>query len=215
MEDLKHHLTLFSSWAKKWHIQINPNKSQAKIFTLRRPDVLPNLTYQNQSITWLPHNKTVKYLGVLFDKRLTWQQNIKHRIALATSRVHQLYPILKKSSPLQLHVATHLYKAMIRPILSYASPIWAAAAKTNINKIQIFQNRFLRTITKAPWYIPNAQLHIELGITPIPVHFSLLAAKFYPKILKIPSAIHFHIGKQNPHRKRLKRKLPREFFDPP
>ena len=138
-----------------------------------------------------------------------------HRIALATKRTHQLYPLLKKSSPLQLHTSIHLYQTMIRPILSYASPVWAAASKTNIQKIQTFQNKFLRIITKAPWFIPNSQIHQELGITPITVHFSLLSAKFYNKISRIPSAIHFKLGKQNPHRKRLKRKLPREFFDPP
>ncbi|KAF0770095.1 zinc finger MYM-type protein 6-like [Aphis craccivora] len=35
---------------------------------------------------------------------------------------------------------------------------------SNLNKIQIFQSKCLRQITKAPYYISNDTLHRDLGI---------------------------------------------------
>ena len=37
-----------------------------------------------------------------------------------------------------------------------------SASHSNIEILQIFQNKFLRTIVNAPWYIPNKLLYTDL-----------------------------------------------------
>ena len=56
---------------------------------------------------------------------------------------------------------------MIKPILLYASPAWTAVRKTHRSKLQIFQNKTLRRITNAPWYVRNKIIHRDLNIESI------------------------------------------------
>lgn len=37
-----------------------------------------------------------------------------------------------------------LYTVTIRPLITYACPLWVAASKTKIKKLQTLQNKFLR-----------------------------------------------------------------------
>ncbi|GFV33923.1 hypothetical protein TNCV_4585581 [Trichonephila clavipes] len=53
---------------------------------------------------------------------------------------------------------------ILRPTLIHACPIWGHAAHSNINQIEIAQNLILRTITKADWYIRNADIRSALNI---------------------------------------------------
>ncbi|PSN56938.1 hypothetical protein C0J52_07406 [Blattella germanica] len=46
----------------------------------------------------------------------------------------------------------------------YSGPIWGSASPSQIKRIQTFQNRCLRLITNAPWYIRNSTLHTDLQV---------------------------------------------------
>ncbi|GFT08166.1 uncharacterized protein TNCV_3481191 [Trichonephila clavipes] len=45
-----------------------------------------------------------------------------------------------------------IYKLVLRPILQYASPIWAHAAYSNIKMLESAQNKIIKIITDSPWY---------------------------------------------------------------
>jgi len=60
-----------------------------------------------------------------------------------------------------------VYKTILRPIMTYAAPIWSHAAKSHLQRLQTFQNRVLRMIQDAPWYIRGRQLHDECDIPTI------------------------------------------------
>jgi len=57
-----------------------------------------------------------------------------------------------------------MYKSLIQPMWTYDLQLWGNAKKTNLNKIQTFQNYTLRKITKAPPYVSNPMLHTNLQI---------------------------------------------------
>ncbi|GFT57786.1 hypothetical protein NPIL_235501 [Nephila pilipes] len=67
----------------------------------------------------------------------------------------------------------------LQPILSYVCAIWGNTNQTNINKLQIHQNRDFRLITGAPVFIPRRILHDELNIETIPQLIRKLAIAFY------------------------------------
>jgi hypothetical protein len=47
-----------------------------------------------------------------------------------------------------------LYKTILKPILTYGVTLWGTACHSNIEILQRFQNKVLRTLANAPWYIP-------------------------------------------------------------
>lgn len=154
---LQSHQNLYSAWSFKWNVDINPTKTQFKIFTSRRPKSIAfnNITVNNANIKALPSTTPRKYPGFLFDTRLNWKCNILHRKLLAQIKLRTLYPILNPASPLSLPNRIQLYKSILRPVLTYGAHIWGSDAKSNTNHCQIFQNKILRLATKSPWFISN------------------------------------------------------------
>jgi hypothetical protein len=61
-------------WCERWNIKINEDKTRAIYFTHRDrpPDSLLTLNERN-----IPFVNNVKYLGVIFDKRMTWRLHIE------------------------------------------------------------------------------------------------------------------------------------------
>jgi hypothetical protein len=67
--------------------------------------------------------------------------------------------------------------------LANAAPEWGYAAKTHINKLQIFQNKVLRIITKLPRVTPIETLHEQTGMETIQTHVSILNKKFWEELI--------------------------------
>jgi hypothetical protein len=102
-------------------------------------------------------------------------------VSKANHRLRQLYPILNKSSYLNINLALTIYKTLIRPIITYAAPAWGYAAKTHLSKVQVFQNKVLRIVTKLPRVTSIEILHDQTGMETIKSHVRKLARKLYFK----------------------------------
>lgn len=87
-------------------MKINETKSTRVIFTLR------NFDYPPVSL-----NNKVKYLGLTFDKCLTWNSHLRLKRKLVNSRLHLLRLLLKSKVSLTNKVT--IYKAMIRLVWLY------------------------------------------------------------------------------------------------
>ncbi|GFT61521.1 probable RNA-directed DNA polymerase from transposon X-element [Trichonephila clavipes] len=71
---LNKHLKLLEKYYDQWKISINVEKSAAIIFTKKRK-LPPPPTMYNTTIPW---SQSTKYLGIIFDKNLTWRTHIQH-----------------------------------------------------------------------------------------------------------------------------------------
>ena len=78
-------------------------------------------------------------------------------------KLRQLYWLTGKPSKMSLHCKVLIYKTIIKPVSTYGSQLWGIAAKSNIQIIQRFQNKVLRIITNAPWYIRNDRISSDLN----------------------------------------------------
>jgi len=66
-------------------------------------------------------------------------------------------------SKLQLSIENKLL--LYKTIRTYGIQLWGTAFNSNIEIIQRFQNRYLRIIVNAPWYVTNDTLHLDLNIS--------------------------------------------------
>jgi len=82
-------------------------------------------------------------------------------------RYRELYWLLGRTSPLSINNKLLLYKKVIAPIWTYGLELWGCASKSNIAIIQKFQSKLLRAIVNAPWYVTNAMIHSDLGISTV------------------------------------------------
>jgi hypothetical protein len=111
----------------------------------------------------IPFVNSAKYLGVIFDKKVTWRLHIEMNEAKAFSTFIRLYSLFK-SERLSANIKLTLHKAVIRSVMTYASLAWEFAADTHLLKLQRPQNKVLRTIGNFPRRTPVRDLHIPFQI---------------------------------------------------
>jgi hypothetical protein len=75
-----------------------------------------------------------------------------------------MYWILSRKSELSIQNKLLIDKAFLKPIWTYAIPLWGTASNLNIEILQRYQNKVLRAIVDAPWYISNKVLPADLEV---------------------------------------------------
>ena len=91
-------------------------------------------------------------------------------------------------------------------MLTYGCAVWGTASKSNLKKVQTFQNKVLRIIINAPWFLRNQHIHEELGISTIEQFIKNCAEKFFNKLDECPGVVFYQLNQPLPSR-RLKRTL--------
>jgi hypothetical protein len=89
----------------------------------------------------IPSVNRAKYLGVIFDKKITWRLHIEMIEAKAFRTFIRVYSIFK-SERLSANIKLTLHKALIRSVMTYASPAWEFATDSHLVKLQRLQTKF-------------------------------------------------------------------------
>lgn len=177
---IQKHVNLIEDWFDKWRIKINPAKSVLVLFSNRR-SLPPPITLNGQFVHF---QREVKYLGIHLDSHLTWQKHISYAISKFNKAKKDLAHLLYARN-LSISNKILLFKTVLRPILLYAAPVWGSAAKTHIKKLQVQQNRLLRAISHADWYVRNTTIHRNLKIKSITQEIKNLFNSTYNTALDI------------------------------
>ncbi len=147
-------------WASRWNIQLNAAKTIRVDFAL-----CPHLT-DPLLVNGVPvkPSSSARYLGVHLDKELNWSVHVKKKSVEFKIRRRAVAWMLRADNKISLSNKRLLYKSVLRPIWTYGMPLWGAAVDTHVTKIQRQQNIVLRSITDAPKYVSNLQLHDDLNL---------------------------------------------------
>jgi hypothetical protein len=82
----------------------------------------------------IPFINSVKYLGVIFDKKITWRLHIETVATKAYRTFIGLYSLFR-SDRLSTRSKLTLHKALLRSIMTYACPAWELAADAHLMKL--------------------------------------------------------------------------------
>ena len=85
-----------------------------------------------------------KYLGVLLDSTLNYNQHIA---SVVRTVLHKVTLLSKVKRYLQDESAIQIYKSMILPYIDYADVVFANSNVSDIEKLQRLQNRRLKVYT--------------------------------------------------------------------
>jgi Reverse transcriptase (RNA-dependent DNA polymerase) len=193
-KNLQTALNNLETYYENWRIKINVTKSDAVLFSRRKKKErlkTNSLTLFDEKIKW---SKEAKYLGVTMDQKLNWGTHINTVANKANKRIGILSPLLNRRSNLSQSNSLLLYRSMIRPIMTYAAPIWGTARKVHIKKLQTIQNKVTRMITKSPWYIRNVDIHDDLNLLTMSSTIKQQADKFFKDLPKIPNSLICNLG---------------------
>ncbi|GFV78693.1 RNA-directed DNA polymerase from mobile element jockey [Trichonephila clavipes] len=122
IKNIQHFLDKLETWLTHWRIAINVDKTQAIVF--RKWGVIDppfQLTLFDDYIQWVP---VVKYLGLHIDSRLTFKKHIDYLSEKFWGRISLAISLVGRRSPLSLENKVILYKQILRPVITYGSPVW-------------------------------------------------------------------------------------------
>lgn len=155
---LQRSINKVTNWTKKWRIKLNETKSVHINFTNKIVNRIPIVINSKQ----VPYSNTAKYLGMTLDAKLRWKEHVKKKKEELNIKYRKMYWLLGRHSELTLHNKLLLYRQILKPLWTYGIQLWGCTKKTNVMIIQTFQNKVLRSIVNAPWYVRNEDLHKDL-----------------------------------------------------
>ena len=141
-------LAKYSKYCRKWKIKTNDTNPKLSTSVAKLPQ--EGLKVNNTTVSWKNH---VKYLGLTLDKRLTYKEHIEQTIVKAEKLLKVLHTFLHRKSKLNIKNKMLIYYSFLRPVITYATPIWKFCASTHKKRLQVLQNKILKIITNVPpWY---------------------------------------------------------------
>ena len=95
---------------------------------------------------------------------------------------------------MQEHNKLTIYKLLIRPIPTYAAPVWSNTSLSNYRHLQLLQSKCLRVIGDYPTRTPISHLHSTLPLELIHEFIYRLTVKFFHSCSTHPNPLVCQIG---------------------
>ena len=136
----------------------------------------------------IPRATSIRYLGVFFTFNLSWELHVRTMANRARSTIRALHILGNSIRGLDFANWRKVFHAIILPVLTYGSPIWATGThiKRLINIVQIAQNDALRRISGCFRTTPTEPLHYLLAILPIQLTLEKLNRSFSDRMKRLP-----------------------------
>ena len=109
---LNRDLEKISTWADKWKVKFNAEKSSEIIFSNKLLNNSPPLIFNNDYVNRV---NVHKHLGIYLSSNLSWTRHI-HETCL---RANQKLAVLRKVKYLKRHTLDILYKITVHSIIDY------------------------------------------------------------------------------------------------
>ncbi|KAI5739584.1 hypothetical protein M8J77_020980 [Diaphorina citri] len=167
MELLQSALSMVEKWCKSKGLKVNPLKTTMVPFTKKYKMgslVAPIIFGERISIA-----DDVKFLGVYFDKRLTWNLHINKTTAKAKAALNMARRSVGKTWGLTPQITKWIYTAIIRPRITYASCIWWKKIEQQKaqRELESVQRLALLVISGTISTAPTLALEVILGLPPL------------------------------------------------
>ncbi len=156
-----------ASFALEKYILVHFTKGRSKHNTAC-PLNLPSLT--------LSPSLSSRALGVILDKKLSWQSHLQYIKSKLATQTNDLTMLMASTWGTSLRVSRLLYSTVVCPAITTGCPAWWAPPDTLFfrkgvgEELQKAENRCLRTVTEAYKATPIRSLQAEVGVPLLPLH---------------------------------------------
>ena len=166
-KSIQGYLDQIIKWTETWGFKLNTDKSVAVLFTnSKKFQNSINLTIQGKT---LKVEKEAKFLGVTYDRQLTWKTHITNIVEKS-----------KKAFQLMRNVAGHnwgaskralltIYRALVRSRLDYGAEAFYTASRSQLKRLDEIQSKCLRVCCRAFKTTANNALQQDCGEMPLSV----------------------------------------------
>ena len=178
-----------AAWLTSAGLAPDLNKREIMHYSRRRKyDCSPPITLQDSdsSTKTLVPDKTVKWLGIHFDRKLRFHQHVKLTAARGENAVNALRMLANTVRGLSHTLLRRLYLSCVIPKVLYACSAWWNNTLIQAKPLNTVQRKALCLICAAFKTTPTAALEIEASIPPIKHQAHLITRRYAVRINRLP-----------------------------
>lgn len=183
-------LNHIESWSLSHGFTFSTEKTKCIVFSKSKPPNLPAIYLNNCR---LPAVEQIKYLGVIFDGRLTWKPHIDFLRKECTKRINLLKVLAHQDWGSDTEMLLKIYRSTIRSLIDYGSVAYSSAKPTVLKPLDTIQNTALRTALSAFHTTPILSLYCVTHEPPLALRRSYLALAYELKTLENPQSSMHHL----------------------
>ncbi len=184
---LQRALYSLEKWAELWRLIVNPQKTQLILFSLAKLKTISafprKITLCRKSVPLL---ESASYLGVCWDRRLSWRAFVDGKVAQARQRINMLRRLASTSWGANIKVLRSLYLAYVRPVLQYGDEVLLGVGQAQSSRLDKIQNQALRKIIGVGSSAPIAAMEQEARIPPLSILQTTKAASRVEGMRRLP-----------------------------
>ena len=167
-------------WATENGFKFSKSKTQCVHFcNSRKLHDDPHLTLNN---TPIPVVKEAKFLGVIFDSKLSFIPHIKYLKAKCLKALNILKYLSNTNWGGDKQVLLRLYRSLIRSKLDYGSIVYGSARKSYLQMLDTVHHQGLRLALGAFRTSPVQSLYVEANEPPLRVRREKLSLQYAAKL---------------------------------
>jgi len=161
IKSIEKYLQIIEWWLRKWKLRMSATKCCYTVFTNGGRNERYNFKLFGDQI---PYEKNPVFLGVKFDEGLNFGTNIDRIREKCINRLNVIKIISHKSWGLDINTLIATYYALIRSVLDYLAFGFNRISKSNLDRLQVVQNRAICSIFKPDFGVRLAELGVSRGI---------------------------------------------------
>ena len=180
----QHILDNLNLWSHQSGLQFAADKTKAIIFSHKyKINPLP-LSINGHPIEYVSQ---IKFLGVIFDKRMTWRPHIQHISDKCQPDLRLLRVVSHNKWGADFSSLKKLYTSIVLPKITYADFLRTSTAKTTNKILTRVQYAAARIMLGALRCTPACTLEAEAGLMPLSLISRRNSAIYSCRVLTIPS----------------------------
>lgn len=141
-------VTAAVEWASLKGLSFSPSKSCSILFRRRRNRQIierPLLLSGSR----IPSKQAVRFLGLIFDEKLSWRPHIAHLVTTTRPTLNLLRLLAHTTWGADRRTLLHLYHALLLPKLDFGCEVYASASPHTLRRLDPIQNMALRLASGA------------------------------------------------------------------
>ena len=176
-------------WSLKWHINFSSRKTKLVIFSKHNVTPAYSFRFQNQALDIVDNHK---YLGVTFDKKLSWNNHMDEKLGKCMNNVRKLSAVGKNKFGLAQKTTKFIIERVIVPSLLYGAIVWGNATKLIYvkNKLKKFDRLASLAITHCLTPTATENLSVLAGLVPTDLQIDAQIANSFLRLFNNLSLIH-------------------------
>ena len=159
-------------------LKVSAVKTHAMVFRAKDPQT--HLHIRHTQVEWV---KEHQYLGVWLDKGLKFSRQVTYLVERMNARHSMMRAMTRPLIGASPAVLRLYYIHAIRPLVDYSAPTLITLSDKMCQKLEVVQNKAMRTILGAPRWTSITIMLSELGLVPLKDRITQLMAGRVASIL--------------------------------